>query len=79
MTNKNHPDREFAVGDKFKVTLHDGRIVDATVRAIVDDGGKLQVDFGHEEAAMGEPSQVVDKSQGHSVSLIARNPLAVAT
>ena len=60
MTNRNHPDREFAVGDTFKVKLHDGRIVDVTVRAIVDDGGKLQVDFGHEETALVKPSQVVD-------------------
>ena len=38
MAEKDKQDREFAVGDKLKVKLHDGRIVDATVRAIVDDG-----------------------------------------
>jgi hypothetical protein len=41
-------DHEFAVGEKLKVKLQDGRVVDATVRAIVDDG-KLQTDLGHEE------------------------------
>ena len=38
MAEKDKQDREFAVGDKLKFKLHDGRIVDATVRAIVDDG-----------------------------------------
>jgi hypothetical protein len=60
MMKNNKPDREFAVGDKLRVRLHDGRTVDATVRAIVDDGEKLQVDFGHEETAMVKVSQVVD-------------------
>jgi hypothetical protein len=57
---KDERDREFAVGDKLKVKLHDGRIVEATVRAIVEDGSKLQVDFGHEETALVKVSQVVD-------------------
>jgi hypothetical protein len=51
---------EFYVGDQLKVKLLDGRIVDATVRAIVDYRSKLQVDFGHEETALVKPSQVVD-------------------
>lgn len=51
--------RAFAVGDKLKTELHDGRIVDATVRTSVDDGGKLQVDFGNEETALVKASQVL--------------------
>jgi molybdopterin-binding protein len=51
--------REFAVGDKVQVKLYDGRIVDATVRAVVDEGEKLQVDFGHEQTALVKASQVV--------------------
>lgn len=47
------------VGDKLKVKLHDGRIVDAVVRAIVDND-KLQVDYGHEETALVKANQVVD-------------------
>jgi Family of unknown function (DUF5677) len=38
--------REFAVGDKVQVKLYDGRVVDATVRAVVDQGEKLQVAQG---------------------------------
>jgi len=50
---------EHAVGNKLKIKLHDGRIVDAAVRAIVDDGQMLQVDFGNEETALVKASQVV--------------------
>jgi hypothetical protein len=51
---------KFSVGDKLKVKLHDGRIVDATVRAVVDDEEKLRVDFGYQETALVKVSQVVD-------------------
>jgi hypothetical protein len=57
MATKDKQDCEFAVGDKLKIELHDGRIVDATVRAIVDDGEGLQVDFAHEETALVKVSQ----------------------
>lgn len=60
MAKKNKPNREFTVGDRLQAKLHDGRVVDATVRAIVDDGEKLQIDFGHEETALIKTSQVVD-------------------
>jgi hypothetical protein len=60
MANSSKPDRGFTVGEKLKVKLHDGRIVDATVRAIVDDGEKLQIDFGHEETALVKVGQIVD-------------------
>jgi hypothetical protein len=35
------------VGDKIKVNMHAGKIVDATIKAIIDstDGVKYQVDF----------------------------------
>jgi hypothetical protein len=44
----------FKVGDAVKVKLNDGRIVDATIRAVVINDGeqKLQVDYGHEETAL---------------------------
>jgi hypothetical protein len=52
--------KSFAVGDTVKVKLNDGRVVDATVRALVNDGEqKLQVDFGHEETALIGSWQVV--------------------
>ena len=46
--------REFKAGDTVKVKLNDGRIVDATVRAVVnnDEDQKLQVDYGFEETAL---------------------------
>ena len=62
------PDRDFSVGDKLRIRLHDGRIVDATVRAIVDEGEKLQIDFGHEETALVKTSQVVDLVRRDSVT-----------
>ena len=59
MKNKNK--REFKVGDRVKVSLPVGRIVDATIRAVVEhiDGLKLQVDFGHEQTALIDVRQVV--------------------
>jgi hypothetical protein len=45
---------DFAVGDRVKVNMHRGRIVDATIKAIIDrtDGKRLQVDFGKDETAL---------------------------
>jgi molybdopterin-binding protein len=57
VAKKDKPDRDLSVGDKLRIKLHDGRIVDAAVCAI--DGEKLQVDFGHEETALVNASQVV--------------------
>ena len=46
------PNREFHIGDAVKVKLHDGRVLDAEIRALVEDDGTLhlQVDYGHEES-----------------------------
>jgi hypothetical protein len=46
------PNREFHIGDTLKVKLHDGRVLDAEIRALVEDDGTLhlQVDYGHEES-----------------------------
>jgi hypothetical protein len=30
-----HSERDYAVGDRIKVNLHTGRIVDATVKAVI--------------------------------------------
>jgi hypothetical protein len=48
------PERRYRVGDKVSVTLHTGRIVDGTVRAIIErtDGVHLQVDYGEAETAL---------------------------
>jgi len=58
-----HSERDYAVGDRVKVNLHTARIVDATVKAIIDrtDGKRLQVDFGKDETALVHLWQVVEK------------------
>ena len=63
-----HSEQEasYAVGDRIKVNLHTGRIVDATIKAIIDrtDGKRLQVDFGKDETALVHLWQVVERSKG---------------
>jgi hypothetical protein len=53
--------KQFQGGDTIKVKLHDGRIVDAKIRAVFqkDDETKLNIDYGHEETATIELWQVV--------------------
>jgi hypothetical protein len=43
---------EFEVGDRVKVNMHRGRIVEAEVRAVLEKthGVRLQVSFGDETA-----------------------------
>ena len=57
---------DFAVGDHVKVNMQRGRIVDATIKAIIDrtDGKRLQVGFGKDETALIHLWQVV-KLLGH--------------
>jgi hypothetical protein len=44
--------RKYRVGDHLQVNLSGGRIVEATIKAVVDttDGRRLQVSFGNETA-----------------------------
>jgi hypothetical protein len=60
---KESEDGNYNVGDQIKVKLHDGRNVDATIRAVVhqDDDMKLIIDYGHEETATIELWQVDQK------------------
>jgi hypothetical protein len=53
----------FAVGDGIKVNLHTDRIVEATIKAVINrtDGQRLQVDFGKDETALIRSWQVVEK------------------
>ena len=43
----------YAVGDQIKAKLNDGRVVAATVRAVSQQDGEveLNIDYGHEETA----------------------------
>jgi hypothetical protein len=54
---------DYAVGDRVKVNMRRDRIVDATVKAVIDraDGQWLQVDFGKDETALIHLWQVVEK------------------
>jgi hypothetical protein len=51
------------VGDHVLVKLSGGRVVEATVKAIVDttEGMRLQVDFGYDETALIYDWQVVEE------------------
>jgi hypothetical protein len=52
---------KYKVGDHVLVKLSGGRIVEATVKALVDttEGIRLQVDFGYDETALVYEWQVV--------------------
>jgi hypothetical protein len=50
------------VGDKIWVSMRDGEIVDAVVKAVLDqytDGTRYQVDFGNEQTALIHAWQIV--------------------
>jgi hypothetical protein len=53
--------RRFNVGDKIRVNMHAGKIVDATIKAVIPetDGVRLQVDFGFNQTALIHEWQVV--------------------
>ena len=55
------PSNQPEVGDKIKVNMHAGKIVDATIKAVIDstDGVKYQVDFGHDQTALVHQWQIV--------------------
>jgi hypothetical protein len=55
------PDMAYKIGQHILVKLPVGRIVEATIRAIVEhtDGLRLQVDFGKDETALIHEWQIV--------------------
>jgi transcription antitermination factor NusG len=48
------PERQFKVGDRVTVSLSSGRVVEATVKAVIyyKDEPRLQVDYGKDETAL---------------------------
>ena len=52
--------REFKLGDKIRVNLHHAKIEDAVVRVVIQLGSttKLQIDFGNEQTALTDSSEV---------------------
>lgn len=65
---------DFAVGDRVKVNMHRGRIVDGTVKAVVNhtDGPRLQVDFGNDETALIHLWQVVKTNNADTATRKSR-------
>jgi hypothetical protein len=59
---KNNPAPQFKVGDRVKVSVPPGQIVDATVKAVIErtDGIHLQVDYGNDQTALVDSRQVVE-------------------
>jgi hypothetical protein len=53
--------RSFHVADHIRVSLPGGKIVDATIKAVIEttEGIKLQVDFEHDQTALVHVRQVV--------------------
>jgi hypothetical protein len=58
------PNIRYKVGDRVKVSLQNGLLVDATVRAIVEktDGVRLQVDYGKDETALVQLCQCIRRN-----------------
>jgi len=56
--------KELKVGDRIKIKLSGGRLVEAEIKAVVEttEGKRLQVSFGEETARI-YPWQVVEKSR----------------
>jgi hypothetical protein len=50
----------YKVGNPIVVRLNDGRIVEAKIRAVIEqtNGLHLQVDYGHDETALVHEKQV---------------------
>jgi hypothetical protein len=55
------PAKSHKVGDKIRVSMHGGRIVDAVIKAIIDKTDRLhfQIDFGNQQTALVHDRQVV--------------------
>ena len=65
---------DFIVGDRVKVNMHRSRIVDGTVKAVVNhtDGPRLQVDFGNDETALIYLWQVVKTNDADTATRKSR-------
>ena len=53
----------YSVGDRLQVRLSAGRILEVTVKAVIErtDGKRLQVDFGKDETALVYLWQVIER------------------
>jgi hypothetical protein len=58
------PAKSHKVGEKIQVSLSGGRIVDATIKAVLDqftDGVRYQIDFEKDKTATIREYQIVKK------------------
>jgi hypothetical protein len=55
---------KYKIGDHVLLKLSGGRIVEATIKAIIDttEGMRLQVDFGYDETSLIYDWQVVEET-----------------
>jgi hypothetical protein len=55
------PAKQPRVGDKIRVSMHGGKIVDAVIKAILDttNGLKYQIDFGKDQTTTVLERQIV--------------------
>jgi hypothetical protein len=53
-------DKQYKVGNSITVRLNDGRIVEAKIRAVIEqtNGLHLQVDYGRDETALVHERQI---------------------
>ena len=60
---KNFNIDDLTIGDRILVNLHHGRTEEAIIKAITPEAGgkKFQIDFGHEQTALIEEWQVIEK------------------
>jgi Mechanosensitive ion channel, beta-domain len=64
MPARKKPERQLSIGDRVKINLHSGRLVDATIKAVVidpDGGTRYQVDFDQDRTAFIRSWQVVEE------------------
>jgi hypothetical protein len=59
--NPNPVPKQYKVGDCVKVSMHGGKVVDATIKAIIDrrDALHYQIDFGNQQTALVGEWQIV--------------------
>jgi hypothetical protein len=55
------PSKPLKVGDKIRVSMHVGQIVEAVIKAVIEhkEGLRFQVAFGHDQTALIGEWQIV--------------------
>jgi hypothetical protein len=58
---KPNPPRQCKVGDRVRVSIHGGKVVEAVIKAVIDrrDALHFQIDFGNQQTALVADWQIV--------------------